>query len=177
MVRGVAPCRWDVPSGGGACWRGRDRGLACVWVSFLFGAGSCAVERCGHAFGFPDRHGPVGVGVSVPWPFAWPVPVGWVVAVGVWWWFENWIVDASETPRLGPVLAWGRGGFVVDFDRTSVVCLLLLFVRSFVIMFCVLMCRLDVCDGRRPAFPSLLGVGVRGWLVWARGGCLGRQDR
>ena len=68
--------------------------------------GSSGGEWYGHAFGFPDRHVLLfwGVGVS---------GARWFPAVGlgsrgwgpsVWWWFENWIVDASENQNLFFVL-------------------------------------------------------------------------
>ena len=58
--------------------------------------GACG-QWYGYAFGFPDRHpAPFGVaGVPCPVPVARPL-VGWVGSRAGAWWFENWIVDASN---------------------------------------------------------------------------------
>ena len=69
-----------------------------VWkrslASRVLGAGG---ERCGYAFGFPDRHPRLGRARFSGCPRR--------DAVGLWavgrfrsgaWWFENWIVDASN---------------------------------------------------------------------------------
>lgn len=57
----------------------------------------------GHAFGFPDRHPRFVPGAVLPFRRASGlVPVGFR-AVGAWW-FENWIVDASNSQVFSWVL-------------------------------------------------------------------------
>ena len=73
-------------AGGSPCWCGRDRkGPPCggVW--------------CGACCWVPGPPTPPWVGVVAPVrPGSAAGPV-WVVAGGrVWWWFENWRVDASD---------------------------------------------------------------------------------
>ena len=50
-----------------------------------------------------------GLAFRFPWPMAWRPLAGVGRVAGVWWWFENWIVDASEPPRRGSL----RGRVVV----------------------------------------------------------------
>ena len=85
----VPPARGMVPCLSGGCWCGRDR-----WFSgWCFRSG----EWCGYAFGLPDRHRillRVWRGPAHRRGLAGFVSVGCVR----WraWWFENWIVDASN---------------------------------------------------------------------------------
>ena len=66
------------------------------WASLVpLGAGG---ERCGYAFGFPDRHPRRLVACGFPdAPGGTPWACGPRVGSGRGaWWFENWIVDASN---------------------------------------------------------------------------------
>ena len=90
-VRRVARVPGMVPGSGAGVlvWK---RSLA----SRVLGAGG---ERCGYAFGFPDRHPhPFWVRAVFRMPLAGRRgPVGlWVGSGRGAWWFENWIVDASN---------------------------------------------------------------------------------
>ena len=89
-VRRVAHASGMVPGFAWACWCGRDHGLS---DSFR-GSG----EWYGYAFGLPDRHPRLVVACGFRMPL-----VGRRGPVGLWvgscrgaWWFENWIVDASN---------------------------------------------------------------------------------
>ena len=82
-----------------ACWCGRDHGLR------GFPLGACG-EWYGYAFGFPDRHPRRLVACGFP-----DAPGGTPLACGPRagscrgaWWFENWIVDASNAGLLSCLL-------------------------------------------------------------------------
>ena len=113
-----------------ACWCGRDR-----WLRGSLGP--CG-ERCGYAFGFPDRHPhPFWVRAVFRMPLAGRRgPVGlWVGSGRGAWWFENWIVDASNAGFF-VLLALSRfrqasfleSGFEID--------------RFVIIFYSVMICRL-----------------------------------
>ena len=77
-------------------WRGRAGVEEIVGFAGSLGAGG---ERCGYAFGFPDRHPhPFWVRAVFRMPLAGRRrPCGPRVGSGRGaWWFENWIVDASN---------------------------------------------------------------------------------
>ena len=119
----------------------------------------CVQEWCGHAFGFPDRHpAPFGVaGVPCPVPVARPL-VGWVGSRAGAWWFENWIVDASNAGFF-VLLALSRfrqasfleSGFEID--------------RFVIIFYSVMICRLafEAIIGFFGACAALKGVW---WMPW-----------
>ena len=90
-VRRVARVPGIVSGLAWACWCGRDHGL----LDSFWGSG----EWYGYAFGFPDRHPhPFWVRAVFRMPLAGRRgPVGlWVGSGRGAWWFENWIVDASN---------------------------------------------------------------------------------
>ena len=89
-VRRVAHASGMVPGFVWACWCGRDHGLS---DSFR-GSG----EWYGYAFGLPDRHPRLVVACGFRMPLVGRRgPVGpWVGSCRGAWWFENWIVDASN---------------------------------------------------------------------------------
>ena len=119
-----------------------------VWKRSLasrvpLGAGG---ERCGYAFGFPDRHPhPFWVRAVFRMPLAGRRrPCGPRVGSGRGaWWFENWIVDASNAGFF-VLLALSRfrqasfleSGFEID--------------RFVIIFYSVMICRL--------AFEAIIGV-------------------
>ena len=99
--------------------------------------GACG-EWYGYAFGFPDRHprlGRVRFSGCSPWggrPAGVPCPDRFLGA----WWFENWIVDASNAMAFLPSFALSRfrqalfleSGFEID--------------RFVIIVYSVMICRL-----------------------------------
>ena len=110
-----------------------------VWkrslASRVLGAGG---ERCGYAFGFPDRHPhPFWVRAVFRMPLAGRRrPCGPRVGSGRGaWWFENWIVDASNAGLLSCLLyrdfarlLFLESGFEID--------------RFVIIFYSVMICRL-----------------------------------
>ena len=129
-VRRVAHASGMVPGFAWACWCGRDHGL---WDSFR-GSG----EWYGYAFGLPDRHPRLVVACGFPdAPGGTPWACG--PRVGSWrgaWWFENWIVDASNAMNSVSSFALSRfrqalfleSGFEID--------------RFVIIFYSVMICRL-----------------------------------
>ena len=130
-VRRVAHASGMVPGFVWACWCGRDHGL---WDSFSGGSG----EWYGYAFGLPDRHPRLVVACGFPdAPGGTPWACG--PRVGSWrgaWWFENWIVDASNAMNSVSSFALSRfrqalfleSGFEID--------------RFVIIFYSVMICRL-----------------------------------
>ena len=123
-------CRGWFPVPARACWCGRDHGL----LDSFWGSG----EWYGYAFGFPDRHPhPFWVRAVFRMPLAGRRgPVGlWVGSGRGAWWFENWIVDASNAGFF-VLLALSRfrqasfleSGFEID--------------RFVIIFYSVMICRL-----------------------------------
>ena len=87
----------------------------------------------------------------------------------VWWWFENWIVDASENQSF----FWFCFFVVISIRNTLVV---FRFGR-FVIISDVMMCRLVYSRSVVAVTVETLFFWFCGLLARAWGGCLGRQDR
>ena len=126
------------------------------------GSFSGSGEWCGYAFGFPDRHPRLGRVRFSGCPRR--------DAVGLWavgrfrsgaWWFENWIVDASNAMACFlPSFALSRfrqalfleSGFEID--------------RFVIIVYSVMICRLawrSLSSGFFGACAALKGVW---WMPW-----------
>ena len=80
-------------AGGSPCWCGRDQES--------IPSGVCGVV---HAVGSPDRQRPPGGGCGAGAPRSCRRPCVGCGGGRVWWWFENWRVDASDDH--GPFGLW-----------------------------------------------------------------------